>query len=516
MVGAAVMLMQRLRAMMHPRASAPPAIEAPPADICLVVEGAYPYVVGGVSGWLQDLMESLPDLRFHIVAIKPGDGAIAWKIAPPANVTGITEIALSTRRTLPRALPDAPVEQVMQAASDFLHKGGSGRLRALLDALRRIDPAPQVHDLLSHQAAFALLKREYGEDFDRSSFHHFFWASHVLLGGLLSMCLAPLPRARAYHSISTGFAGLFAARAAVESGRPLCLTEHGIYQLERQIEVLMADWIGDQVDHGLALERDNKDLRDLWRSAFGHYSAACYDQSDPIVALYAANSDVQRRLGADPDRLRVIPNGIDLDRFDDVVDARDPDAPLVALIGRVVPIKDVKTFIRAAALVHERARHIRFVVMGPTDEDADYAAECAAMVADLGLSGCFDFAGRVRIEDWMPRIDLIVLTSLSEAQPLVILEAGACHIPVVAPDVGSCREMIEGGSDGAGGIITPLVNPTATAQAILHIVESADVRERMGANLRARIERDYSHATIIDTYRRLYLDLMTRADAVEA
>lgn len=488
-------------------------LDAPAADICLIVEGAYPYVVGGVSGWLQDLMVSLPDIRFHIVAIKPTDAPMAWKITPPANVMGVTEIALSTQRRVPRTLPTAQVERVMQAASDFLHQGGGDTLRALLLALRAIRPAPQVHDLLSHQAAFALLQREYDQDFDRSSFHHFFWATHVLLGGLLAMCLSPLPRARAYHSISTGFAGLFAARATIETGRPLCLTEHGIYQLERQIEVLMADWIGDQVDDGLVLERDGKDLRDLWGRAFGHYSAASYDRSDLIVSLYSANSEVQRRLGAPPEKLRIIPNGIDLDRFDHVRDERDPAAPLVALIGRVVPIKDVKTFIRAAALVHETDPLIRFVVMGPTDEDADYAAECTQMVDELGLSGCFTFAGRVRIEDWMPRIDLLVLTSLSEAQPLVILEGGACHIPVVAPDVGSCREMIEGRSagDAHGGIITPLVNPVATADAIRRIVSSPPLRDRMGRALRQRVERDYSHATIIATYRALYGDLMTRA-----
>lgn len=478
--------------------------DMPEADICLIVEGAYPYVVGGVSGWLQDLMISLPDVRFHLVAIKPSEASTPWKITPPANVVGVTEIALSTQRKMPRPLPTPIVEKVMQAASDFLHKGGSDRLNDLLNVLHRISPAPQVHDLLSHHAAFALLKREYQDDFDRSSFHHFFWASHVLLGGLLAMCLAPLPRARAYHSISTGFAGLFAARASIETGRPLCLTEHGIYQLERQIEVLMADWIGDQLDHGLVLNGDGKDLRDFWRNAFGHYSTACYDRSDLIVALYAANSQVQHRLGAAPDKLRVIPNGIDLDRFDGICDGRDPTAPLVALIGRVVPIKDIKTFIRAAALVHESEPSVRFVVLGPTDEDADYAAECIAMVQDLNLSTCFEFAGRVRIEDWMPRIDLLVLTSLSEAQPLVILEGGACHIPVVAPDVGSCREMLVDGDDGPGGIITPLVNPAATAKAISQIISSPEIRAFMGSNLRKKVERDYSHKKIINTYRRTY------------
>lgn len=476
------------------------------ADICLIVEGAYPYVVGGVSGWLQDLMTNLPDIRFHIVAIKPSDEALAWKINPPSNVLGVTEVALSTQRRMPRRLPKAHVKTIMQLASTFVHQGGSETLRSLLLALRQIKPTPQVHDLLSHPSTFALLRREYAADFDRSSFHHFFWATHVLLGGLLAMCLAPLPRARAYHSISTGFAGLFAARAAIETGRPLCLTEHGIYQLERQIEVLMADWIGDQVDHGLALEPTNKDLRDLWRQAFGHYSAACYATSDLIVALYAANSDVQKLLGAPPERLRIIPNGIDLARFDHVEDARDPATPLVALIGRVVPIKDIKTFIRASAMVHHTDPQVRFVVLGPLDEDGDYATECFALVEQLGLSDCFEFAGRVNIEQWMARIDLLVLTSLSEAQPLVILEGGACHIPIVAPDVGSCREMIEGrpGDEGAGGIITPLVNPRATADAICKIVGAPDLRRQMGLTLRRRVERDYSHSKIIDTYRELY------------
>lgn len=485
-------------------------LKAPDADICLIVEGAYPYVVGGVSGWLQDLMISLPDIRFHIVAIKPTDAPLAWKIQPPDNVMGITEIALSTQRRLPRRIAAAAVNKVMEAASDFLHQGGVERLEALLLALRQIRPAPQVQDILLHQAAFALLRREYEQDFSRSSFHHYFWATHVLLGGLLAMGLAPLPKAKAYHSISTGFAGLFAARAAIETGRPLCLTEHGIYQLERQIEVLMADWIGDQVDDGLVLTRDRKDLRDLWRQAFGHYSVACYHRSDVIVALYSANSAVQHRLGAQTDKLRVIPNGIDLTRFSGRQDMRDVTAPLVALIGRVVPIKDVVTFIRAAALVHERIPSIRFVVMGPTDEDAEYAQECAQLVDDLNLAECFEFAGRVKIEDWMPRIDLLVLTSLSEAQPLVILEGGACEIPVVAPDVGSCREMIEGrtANEEHGGIITPLVNPPATAGAIEAIIMTPSLRQTMGRALRERVERDYSHATIINTYRDLYSELM--------
>jgi glycosyltransferase involved in cell wall biosynthesis len=486
---------------------------APEADICLIVEGAYPYVIGGVSGWLQDLITHLPDVRFAIAAIKPGADPLPFQLTPPPNVVEIVEIGLAPEPAMPRAIPDRVAGRLADALVAFVATGDADRLGALIDLIGGMRHPPATGDILSHPAVFARLRRHYQAILPKASFHHYFWAMRVLLGGLLAVLTAPLPRARAYHTISTGFAGLLAARAARQTGRPAFITEHGIYLLERQIEVMMADWIGDQVDTGLELERSVRDLRDLWVRAFTSYATACYDACDPIVALYGENTMVQRRLGAAADRVRVIPNGIDSGRFAKLPDERDPAHPLVALLGRVVPIKDVKTFIRAAALVHADHPGIRFVVLGPEDEDPEYAAECTRLVADLELGAVFRFAGRVRIEDWMARIDLLVLTSLSEAQPLVILEGGACGIPVVAPDVGSCRELIEGrgGDDaGHGGIVTPLVNPAATAAGILAIAGDPAKRREMGETMRERVRRDYDHDTIIGAYRDLYRELAAR------
>ncbi|MEH3099448.1 GT4 family glycosyltransferase PelF [Sphingomonas adhaesiva] len=495
------------------RQAAPLPPPLPAADVCLIVEGAYPYVVGGVSGWLQDLVTHLPDVTFSILAIKPTAAPLPFRLDPPANVVGVAEVALAPTARSPRRLPDAPAAAVADALVRFVAVGGGEALGELIDRLRRLPRVPHAGDLLAHPAMFARLQRHYAAILPKASFHHYFWAMRTLLGGLLAVLTAPLPPARVYHTISTGFAGLAAARARRETGRPAVITEHGIYLLERQIEVMMAEWIGDQVDTGLELERSVRDLRDLWVRAFSSYATAAYDACDPIVALYGDNSAVQRRLGASPTRLRVIPNGIDARRFAALPDARDPQRPLVALLGRVVPIKDIKTFVRAAAQVHAHRPDVRFAVLGPEDEDADYAAECRALVAELGLDAMFDFAGRVRIDDWLPRVDLLVLTSLSEAQPLVILEGGACGIPVVATDVGSCREMIEGrGLDdgGPGGIVTPLVNPAATADAILRLVEDPRRRRMMGEAMRRRTIRDYDHATIIGAYRNLYAQLASR------
>lgn len=476
------------------------------SDVCLIVEGAYPFVVGGVSSWLQDLITSMPDLRFSIVAIKAGFHPQPWQIVPPPNVVDVLEVPLLVEPCLPRRYPALQMRRIGRLLLAFLSTGGKDELIQLQQALGNLKPAPVAGDLLSNPEIFDLFTYYYDTAFRSSSFHHFFWAMRVLLGGLLKMLLVPLPRAKVYHTISTGFAGLLAARAAYETGQPAFITEHGIYMLERQIEIMMADWIGDQIETGLTLDRDGHDLRDLWLAVFQTYTRACYDACDPIIALYGANNQTQRRLGARQERLRVIPNGIDADRFIHMERACDPARPLVALIGRVVPIKDIKTFVRAAALVLAEMPEIRFAILGPLDEDPDYAADCNALVQELGIANAIQFAGRVNVAEWLSRIDILVLTSLSEAQPLVILEGGACGVPVVAPDVGSCREMIEGRSavDQAGGIVTQLVNPEGTADAILSLLRTPSLRRSMGEALRQRVLKDYDRSAIIAEYRHIY------------
>ena len=482
------------------------------ADLCIIVEGAFPYVVGGVSSWLADLIAGLPDLRFHIIAIKADVPPLPWAIQPPANVVGVTEVAL--RPALSHGsgrLAPARVAAICRGIAALIDGGGLTALHQLVLTIRALPKGTQAGDVLDHRTFFAGAMDYYRRVMPSASFHHFFWAWRSLIGGLLSMLLMPLPRAAAYHTISTGFAGLLVARARIETGRPALLTEHGIYLLERQIEIMMAPWIGDRIDSGLALETPATDLRDIWLRAFDAYARTCYQACDPILALYGASNAIQHRLGADPARVHTVPNGVDHARFSALPDLRDPAVPTVALIGRVVEIKDVKTFIRACALVHAALPAARFLILGPTEESPDYAAECRALVTALGLDDAITFTGRVNVLEWLPKIDLVVLTSLSEAQPLVILEAGAATIPIVAPDVGCCRELIEGRVDqplavGPGGIITPLANPDATGQAMLDLLRDTPARTAMGRTLQTRVGHYYDRPRILARYAELYDD----------
>lgn len=487
------------------------------ADVCLVVEGCYPYVQGGVSGWIDWLMRSVPHVSFHVVSLWPRPSDIKPRYALPANVQSFSTLYLQDFGARPRLRLAAPrgLDELAATLSSLTSEGGVEPWRAFSRKAAEMARSAPLSVLFNSPVAWEIVQRMYASDMPQSSFLHYFWAWRALLGGLFAVAEAPLPKARAYHTISTGYAGLLAARAALETGRPAVLTEHGIYTNERRIELLMADWVADNIDKGHDLNDDRVDLRDMWVRAFEAYARTCYEASDTIVTLYEDNQRAERALGADPARLRVIANGIDTRRFAGLERASDNARPTMALIGRVVPIKDVKTYIVAAKLLKERIPDISALVLGPLDEDEAYANECRDLVRNLDLEGTVEFVGSVDVAQYFPRIHVAVLTSLSESQPLVLLEAGAAGVPFVATNVGSCREIIEGRDGemprlGAGGLVTGLVAPHEVAAAVGALLTNPPRRKAMGEALKARVEAHYTSAKAAGAYAELYADLIAR------
>jgi polysaccharide biosynthesis protein PelF len=497
----------------------------PIADICVILEGSYPYITGGVSSWMHDLIGAQADLTFHIVTLTADDGPRELKYMLPANVVGLSTIALQeTERDIPSG-PDvaALIAEIEEPLARLVATGRLADLEAVLATLRRHGETASRAALLNSEPAFDMLQRMYERTVPGSSFLNYFWTWRSLLGGLFSILLAPLPQARVYHTISTGYAGLVLARAVVETGCPGLLTEHGIYTNERRVEITMADWLADGLNDSLDLDNRPRDLRDVWIDAFTAYSHVCYEACRRIVTLYSGNQVMQLRDGADAARLRIIPNGIDYDALSRVARVTSNRPLTVALIGRVVPIKDVKTYIRTCALLArmmaDTAPDLRFLLLGPMDEDPEYFRECTAMIGHLGLEKAFTFTGRVKLADHLGSIDVVVLTSISEAQPLVLLEAGAAGIPSVATDVGSCRDLILGRADedpalGPGGVVVPLANPQATAAAIAGLLRDADLRARCGEAIRKRTEIHYNKRVVDRIYRALYAECL-EPDAVE-
>lgn len=162
------------------------------------------------------------------------------------------------------------------------------------------------------------------------------------------------------------------------------MSEHGIYTKERRIDIFNSDWIQDNRN---ALQRDPTEIsyfRDLWIRFFETLGRFCYDAAGQIVSLYEGVRQRQISDGASPEKISVIPNGIDLSRFAPLRDQRPATPPMIlALLGRVVPIKDVKTYIRAIRILVSHIPDLEGWVVGPDGEDPEYAAECRALAKAL-------------------------------------------------------------------------------------------------------------------------------------
>lgn len=480
-------------------------------DVCLILEGTYPYVSGGVSSWTHDLLTAMRDLSFHLVTLLPGPSDLQPRYKTPDNVVSTTPIHI---RQLPKGelslkLVNRLFERLEEQLLQLQSGGGLAAVSEIMEIFAPYRRQLGRELLLNSRAAWEMLLRMYRQTMPQTPFLDYFWSWRALLGGFYSMLFAELPAARVYHTVSTGYAGLLAARAHLETGRPVLLTEHGIYTNERRIDIAMSDWPYEAPFDGYQINTDRRDLKRLWIETFVGYSRACYEACSKIITLYEGNQQFQVDDGADPRKMQIIPNGIDYARFSSIGRHAAPHPPTVALIGRVVPIKDIKTFIRACAALRGTVPDLQAWILGPTEEDESYYRECQAWVRQLGLEQTVTFTGKVKLDDYLGKIDVVVLTSLSEAQPLVILEAGAAGIPTVATNVGACSELILGGKNespalGPGGTVTPLANPTATAQALARLLTDQSWYEGCGRAIRERVRRYYNKMDLDNAYRNLY------------
>lgn len=501
------------------------------ADVTLLLEGTYPFVSGGVSSWVHQIVSGLPDIRFALVFIGGNPESyerIRYEL--PKNVVHLEEHFLGEVPRFQRIAANIGNRDFYRLNGE-LHDAFAGegegegegdrdareRLDRMLDRVVSVlleDPAGHEHDFLSSESSWTQICERYERSASTRSFLEYFWTVRSMHAPLFKMArvAAHLPRSRAFHVVSTGFAGFLAALAQKKRQRPLILTEHGIYSKERGIELLQAAWIRDDDS-----EHDEAEgahavgfFRQMWIRFFEALSRISYAAAAPIIALYEGNRQRQIRDGAAPARARIVPNGIDLARFSALREKRPREIPhVLGLIGRVVPIKDIKTFIRAMRVVVSELPDAEGWIVGPEDENKSYAEECHHLVRSLGLQKSVKFLGFQNVTEILPRLGVNVLTSISEAQPLVVLEGFAAGVPCLSTDVGCVRELVYGAdpddrAHGAAGAVVNIANPEATARAALELLADPQRWHASQAAGIARVERLYTQELMLARYRSIY------------
>ncbi|WP_295813844.1 GT4 family glycosyltransferase PelF [uncultured Deinococcus sp.] len=470
-----------------------------PLRVALYTEGTYPQSHGGVSVWVDQLVCGLPDHHFEVRAITGVPYARA-ALPLPGNVHAV---AVPLWGDPPAPGPRQPGWQ-RQVTDAFM---------ALVDALCVLDPvafaaALQALTTLGRQGGFTAVldrpgitrqllgrwseaatrqrrDRQRGDPrlpsptvadaLDAQS-----WLEHALR----PLC-SPAPEAEVGHAVSNGFAGMLALSGRWTHGTPFILTEHGVYMRERYLEFRRAPY--------------SPGFKGLLLRFYRLLTTAVYREAALILPGSQYNRRWEERLGAHPDKIHCIYNGIDPDIFPPA--EAEPTAPVVSWVGRIDPLKDIETLIRAFDLVRRQRPGAQLRLFGgvPAGNEG-YARACEHLTDQLNLRQHVTFEGRVPdITDAYRAGQVVALTSVSEGFPYTVIEAMAMGRPPVATRVGGVPEAV-----GEAGLIVRPRDVMGVASALGRLLDDAPLRARLGRAARERVMELFTLDGCLVAYRRAY------------
>jgi len=477
--------------------------------VCLLTEGTYPYVRGGVSTWCDDLVKGLPDVEFIIYAII-GNPSGRLEYTLPKNVSRLVSVPLwGHERLTEYNAKDLGGGKRARSAAD-LRKTFIPLFRTFLEQMLRgiehAEPKLLVASIghlyryfRDHDYDWTMRRPETWEMamdlFAAQAFHARFMSSleAIELVRSLYRYLIPLaielPECDVYHTSVAGLTGIPSIAASVVANTPVLLTEHGVYLRERVLALARAGFpFSDRI---------------IKKNLFSALARATYAVSDVVAPVCNYNTTWERYYGVPEERVRVIYNGVDETRFSD----RDlsPAVPTVSAVLRIDPLKDVPTLIASATTVKARIPNVQYKIWGPAP-DADYLALCEKLIADLDLGETVHLMGPTRDPaSAYSDAHVCALSSISEGFPFSIIEALMCAKPVVATDVGGIREAVD-----RYGAVVPPKRPERLGTAIADLLDDLPGTRLLGKDGRAFALANFTQSKFLAIYRSLFEELAAR------
>ncbi|MGK5632059.1 GT4 family glycosyltransferase PelF [Streptomyces sp. URMC 123] len=465
--------------------------------VTLLTEGTYPHGHGGVSVWCDQLIRGMPDVEFRVIAVTAtGHEPLAWRL--PRHLTDLACVALWGTAPEGRAPRGRHLARFLRCYERFLislldpasERHFPEALYGLADHAR----GGRLSAALRSEAAVRTLVRVWGDPrltvaAARPTLHDALVATDLLEHTLRPLA-ARLPATGVAHAASGGLAALPGLLAQRLYGVPLLLTEHGVYLRERYL--------------GFRAEPYRWPVKALLLGFFRLLAEETYRRAALVTPGNRYNRRWEERGGTAPERIRTVYNGVDPAAFPFV--GPEPEVPTLTWAGRIDPIKDLETLIRAFALVRAEVPAARLRIFGGAPRGAEgYRARCETLAAGLGVSAAVSFEGRVDdIRDAYAAGNVVVLSSISEGFPFTLIEAMSCGRATVATDVGGVREAV-----GDTGLVVPPRDPRAMARAALELLGDPERRARMGEAARLRVIEQFTLRQTIEAFRSIYLRLAT-------
>lgn len=226
--------------------------------------------------------------------------------------------------------------------------------------------------------------------------------------------------------------------------------------------------------------------------------------SDAVVACCnAVHNHLRKVTSIARRRSTVIRNGICMDRFIDTQPAQHSGEVVFGTVGRLVPVKDHRTLLKAFARARQTAKNIRLEILG----NGPLSSELSALAESLGVSESVRFHGsHLDVPAFLRRIDVFVLCSLSEGLPLTVLEAMAAARPIIGTSVGAIPELV---TSAGCGWVCQAGNADELADRMLSAAQTPDLM-RLGLQGRSHVLTEYSVQQMVSGYEGLFQDLLSK------
>jgi glycosyltransferase involved in cell wall biosynthesis len=465
-------------------------------DVMLVTEGTYPHAHGGVSVWCDQMIRGLTGYRFHLVALS-ATGREPAVFDLPRNVASLHTVPVWANSHAASRAPRVRSVRWCAAAIDMLEavfssdSAAPDSFEAALFELYLLAQSGHLVETL-HTDAVAVALAELWSGYHDHTAPALPLADAMTALNLIEHALRPLsfqpPVAEVVHAVSNGLAVLVGLAAKWNHGTPLLLAEHGVYLRERYL--------------ALRNERLSWPVKSIVAAFTRRLCEAGYRAADLITPCNEYNQRWERRLGADPAKLRTVYNGVDPRRFHP--SDTEPETPTLVFVGRIDPLKDVITLIRSFAIVREQLPGARLRIFGTAPKGGEaYFRECVELVGQLGLEESVIFEGQCAdTRQAYVAGQIVVLSSISEGLPFTVLEAMACGRPNVGTEVGGVGEAI-----GDTGLIVPPRRPGELAQACLALLTDHERRRTLGKAARRRALELFTIEHAVATFDTIYRDL---------
>lgn len=463
--------------------------------VCLILEGCYPYVRGGVSTWAQEYMKSNPTIEFVVWTIHSDrKNAQNPQYELPQNVIEMREIFLEDAY-----LPSKRCKYDRTECVDVIEKLSHILYEAAIswdDIIEHCRASKITSSMLGNSEEFLDFAVQVAKNSkSKIGLSDAFYGLKSMILPLYFLLQQEIPEADLYHSAVTGYGGILGSIAKKVTKKPFVLTEHGIYPREREEELLQADWVVSS-------------LRSTWIDMFYNLSKCAYYYADRVTSLFNNASQKQIEIGCDPEKCTIVANGIHYENFSSIKAKENSECINIGAFIRFAPIKDIKTLIYAFYELNKKIQNVNLYILGGTD-DQNYKEECLSLIERLGMKNIF-VEGHIDTVEYMGKMDFTVMSSISEGQPLAILESLASARPCITTNVGNCNALLEQPEDdyGQAGFCCSPMDSVGIARFMEILCTNKTLRCEFGENGRERVKNNYTHEIMKNKYLEVYREVM--------